>query len=300
MSSAELERIRTPTGPAFADAVTFAFGDPHAQLYGLARIGLSPGEDGEGRRGSALAVLFAGREPVAAVAHGGLEVPDGAAWESIALGGLSMTVGEPLREWGVALEGERHGFDLRFEALTPPAAIADDAAVAQAGGMAGYEQLCGVTGTVRAGGRAHKIRCLGQRGHGWGEPDWERIEVARTVAVWPEAGYGVALTGVRPEGAPHAEEATWAALLDEKGTLEIDDPRLSTTYDGEGRQRRAGMELWLHDDEPPLRVSGEVLCGSTLDLGALRLDCAFFRWRSDGETGVGRYDVLRRVGATSD
>ena len=45
----------------------------------------------------------------------------------------------------------------------------------------------------------------------------------------------------------------------------------------------------------PHRGSGEVLCGSTLDLGALRLECAFFRWRVEGGTGVGRYDVLRRA-----
>ena len=296
MSAAELEQVRTPTGPAFADAVTFAFGDADAQLYGLARIGLSPGEDGEGRRGSALAVLFAGRDPIAAIARGGMDVDDGAGWDSIALGGLRMTVDEPLREWTLAMEGERHGFDLRFQALSPPAEIAGEDAVARAGGMAGYEQLCGVTGTVLAGGRSFEIRCLGQRGHGWGEPDWERIESARTITAWPGAGYGVTLTSVRPAGVPHAEEATWAALLDEQGPVHVEDARLSTTYDVDGRQRRAGLELWVHDDEPAVRASGEVLCGSTVDLGALRLDCAFFAWRVDGETGVGRYDVLRRSG----
>jgi hypothetical protein len=297
VSAAELEAARTPTGPAFADAVTFAFGDAEADLYGLARIGLSPGEDGGGRRGSALAVLFAGREPVAAIARGALEVDGDAGWESIALAGLRMAVTEPLRDWTVAMEGERHGFELRFQALSPPADIADGDAVAEAGGMAGYEQLCGVTGTVRAGDRVHEIRCLGQRGHGWGEPDWERIEAARTVAAWPAAGSGLALTGVRPQGATHAEERTWAALLDEEGTVRVADPRLSTTYDADGRQRRATLELWVRDGEPELRGSGEVLCGSTLDLGALRLDCSFFRWRIEGESGVGRYDVLRRAGA---
>ena len=195
----ELEQVRTPTGPAFADAVTFAFGDAEAQVYGLARIGLSPASEGEGRQGSALAVLFAGREPVAAIARGGLEVPADAGWDAISLGGLSMTVGEPLRAWNVTMEGEQHGFELRFEALSPPAEIAGEDPLPQAGGMAGYEQLCGVTGVVRAGGEPIEVRCLGQRGHGWGEPDWERIEVARTVSAWPGAGPGVALSSVRPQ-----------------------------------------------------------------------------------------------------
>jgi hypothetical protein len=206
-----------------------------------------------------------------------------------------MTVGEPLQAWTVAMDGDTHGFELRFEALSPPAEIGDEDPVAQAGGMAGYEQLCGVTGTVRVGGaRPVEVRCLGQRGHGWGEPDWDRIESARSVSAWPGAGHGFALSSVRPNSAPHGEEPTWAALLDEAGTLRVDDPRLSTTYDADGRQRRAGLELWLAGEAHPLRGSGEVLCGSTLDLGALRLDCAFFRWRIDGEGGVGRYDVLRR------
>ena len=290
------ERARPPTGPAFTDAVTFAFGDPDAQLYGLARIGLSPGEDGGSATGSALAVLFAGRDPVAAVARGGLEVPHAAGWESLALGGLEASVIEPLRRWTVALAGPEQDFELAFEAVGPPAELGEGEAVVRAGGMAGYEQVCTVSGTVRTGGRVREVSCLGQRGHAWGEPDWSRIEAARTVAAWPREGAGLALTAVRPQGATHAGEPVWAALLDADGARPIADPRLTTTYDADGRQRRAGLELWLHDDDShPHRGSGEVLCGSTLDLGQLRLDCAFFRWRLDGRAGVGRYDLLRRA-----
>jgi hypothetical protein len=94
----------------------------------------------------------------------------------------------------------------------------------------------------------------------------------------------------------HADEASWAALLDAGGAVAIDDPRLSTTYDGDGHPRRAGLELWVgEDDGYPRHATGEVICGSTLDLGQLRLDCAFVRWRMDGRSGCGRYDVLRRA-----
>jgi hypothetical protein len=54
------------------------------------------------------------------------------------------------------------------------------------------------------------------------------------------------------------------------------------------------MELWV-DDEYPRRAAGEIACGTSLDLGRLRLDCAFFRWRMEGREGFGRYDVLRRT-----
>ena len=301
MIGPEHERARPPSGPAFADAVTFAFGDAAARLYGLARIGLSPAGDGAAgsppaSSGSALAVLFSGREPVGAIARGGVPVAGDAGWDALSVGGLRATIEEPLARWRISMEGDGHGFDLRFAAVTPPAEIPGETGLARAGGMAGYEQLCVVEGTVRAGGRVHAIRCLGQRGHSWGEPDWGRIEVSRTISAWPDAGPALAFSSVRPVGAPHSDEPAWAALLDEEGTVEIDDPRLSTTYDADGRQRRAGFELWpAGEDAHPHRASGEVLCGSTLDLGQLRLDCAFFRWRVDGREGVGRYDVLRRA-----
>jgi hypothetical protein len=291
VTDASLESARAATGPAFTDAVTFSFGDPASQLFGLARIGLSPGADGVS--GSALAVLFSGREPVAALARGGIALGGDVGWEAVSVGDLSARVVEPLAEWTVVFEGSSHGFDLRFSAVSEPAEV--DGSVAL-GGMAGYEQLCAVSGTARVDGRVAEVRCLGQRGHSWGEPDWSRIESTRTVSAWPDEGFALALSAIRPSGVEHGDEPVWAALLDREGTLQVGDPRLSTTYDGEGRQRRAGVELWLDDDDGhPHRGSGEVLCGSTLDLGQLRLDCAFFRWRIDGRAGVGRYDVLRHA-----
>ena len=297
MIGPEHERAQPPTGRGFTDAVTFAFGDERAGRYGMARLGLSLGEDQPA--GSALAVLFAERQPVTAVSRGGLAVPEAAEWERLALGGVSMETLEPLRRWRVALDGAEHGFDLTFEALGPPAEVTGGEALARAGGMAGYEHACRVTGRVRTGGQAREVRCLGQRGHAWGEQDWDRIDIARTVAAWPGEGPALALSAIRPHGAlSHAEEPTWAALLAADGPQPVAEPRLSTTYDGDGRQRRAGLELWVHEEDAhPRRGSGEVLCGSTLDLGQLRLDCAFFRWRLDGAEGVGRYDVLRRAAA---
>jgi len=271
--------------------VTFSFADPQAGLYGLARLGLAGGE------GSALAVLFSGREPVAALAEGGIGVAADACFERLALPGLEATVDEPLHRWTLRFEDGEQGFDLAFEASGPPAAIEPSEAAARAGGMEGYEQLCRVTGTARANGRAVPVDGRGQRGHSWGEPDWDRISSTRTVGAWLDDGTGMALSAVRPAGATgHEPEATWAAVFGTGGSRRVDEPRLSTTYDEEGRQRRAGLELWVgEDDDYPWRASGEVLCGSTLDLGQLRLDCAFMRWRTVGRTAVGRYDVLRRA-----
>ena len=185
---------------AATDSVTFAFGDLRAERYGLARIGLSTGPDGA-PQGSALAVLFAGREPVAALARGAVEVPAEAGWDDLALDGLRTAVDVPLSRWSVAFDApDGQGFALDFEAVGDPASLGAGEPAARLGGMAGYEQPCRVRGTVRAAGREHAIDALGQRGHSWGEPDWDRIELARTVTAWTD-GPCAALTAIRPAGA---------------------------------------------------------------------------------------------------
>jgi hypothetical protein len=289
------ELAHPAAGPGFSASVTFGFADPRAGLYGLARLGLA-GADGA-RVGSALAVLHAGREPVVAHAQDGIPVDDAAGFERLALPGLEANVEDPLRRWSVRLAGGEHELDLAFEASGPPAELEPSEPAARAGGMSGHVQVCRVLGTARVGGRAHELRGLGERTHVWGEPDWRRIGSTRTLGAWLDDGTGVAALAVRPaESVHHEHEVTWAALLGTAGHLRVDEPRLSTTYDDGGRQRRANLELWVGaDDADPRRATGEVVCGSTLELGDLRLDCGFMRCRVDGRPAVGRYDLLRRA-----
>jgi hypothetical protein len=94
----------------------------------------------------------------------------------------------------------------------------------------------------------------------------------------------------------HADEAIWAAAYDGTRFLGVEEPRLSTTTDSAGRQIRASLELWMDtDDDYPTRGLGEVITGSTLELGALRLDIAFFGWHIEGRTAIGRYDIIRHA-----
>jgi hypothetical protein len=201
---------------------------------------------------------------------------------------------EPRRLWSLRSES---GLDLDFEALCPPAELGEDEPVARTGGTVGHEQLCRVTGVVTYDGRSHEVSGAGQRGHAQREPDWARIEATRTLSAWLEDGTGLACVAVRPAGAgDHGAEARWASLLAPAGALQVDDPRISTTYDQDGFQRSVGLELWVgEDDIYPRRATGVVVCGGSLDLGPRRLDCSFVHWRMDGRSGVGRYDVLRRA-----
>jgi hypothetical protein len=285
----EADAPRPPAGDGFADSLTFAFGDPVGDVFGVARLGLAGGT------ASGLAIVFRGGAPVAVAADGGVEA-DASSWDTVAAAGLRTETREPLASWRVAFDGEV-GFDLVFDATSPPIELAADAPAARAGGMEGFDQVCRVHGTV--GGAP--FEGLGQRGRSWGAPDWDRMTMARTVSAWLDAEHAVSLVAVRPaKASEHGAEELSAFVFDadraDAPVLAVSDPRLSTAYDGDGHQRRAGLELYVgEEDGYARRAAGEVVAGTSLDLGRLRLDCAFFRWRMEGRTGVGRYDVLRRA-----
>jgi hypothetical protein len=210
--------------------------------------------------------------------------------------GLRTETRVPSASWRLSFDGEIR-FDLAFEATSPPLELRADAPAARAGGMEGFDQICRVHGMLGA----TPFEGLGQRGRSWGVPDWERVTLARTVSAWLDSEHAVSLVAVRAtEALEHGDEAIAAIVFDaDRGTaqvLEAADPRLSTAYDGGGRQRRAGLELFVDDDGYARRLAGEVVAGTSLDLGRLRLHCAFFRWRMEGREGVGRYDVMRRAG----
>jgi hypothetical protein len=289
------EAPRRDAGDGFSDAVTVAFGDAAAELYGVARVGLAEGG------ASGLALLFWRGEPVAVRAEGGVAVDGPSSWDEVSAAGIDTSVVEPLRSWRLHFAGDDASFDLDLAATGALSELPADHPVARAGGMTGYEQPIRVTGRATVGDARVTVDGLGQRGHSWGAPDWDRIELTRTVSAWLGDDLAVSLTAVRPAGKrDHAAEVVAAAIVDrgEDGVahaVDVVDPRLSTTYDAEGRQRQAGLELWIDEDGYPRRAAGEVACGTSLDLGRLRLDCAFFRWRMEGRQGFGRYDVLRRA-----
>ncbi len=198
-----------------------------------------------------------------------------------AVAGVMTDASLSLTEERVTWDGPEAGFDLSLEPISGP--IEHDGS---------SDRLVRVRGTVRDGEVSAEIDCLGQ--YGRRELDLDDVELARVVSAWLGDG-GVVLEALRPAGADgHDSERVWAALIERGEPVAVLDPRLSTTYDGDGHQRRAGMELWLSEEGYPLRAAGEVICGSSLDFGQVQLDLAFFRWRSEGAEGVGRYDILRK------
>ncbi len=291
----ELDAPRPARGQGFSDAVTFAFGDPAAELYATARLGLA------GDSASGLAIVFHRGEPVAVSAEGGVTPADPSTWDGVGAAGLDCETIEPLRAWRLSLAHDDVSLDVAFEALGPVAQLEPGDPVAHAGGMAGYEQPCRVRGQATVAGEQITVDGLGQRGRSWGSPDWERLTIARTLSAWLDDDLAVSLTAIRPaDASDHGAELVSAVVLEREErsgaprATTVLDARLSTTSDADGHSLSAGLELWVDEDGDARRAAGHVLCGTTLDLGRLRLDCSFLAWQMEGRAGFGRYDVLRR------
>jgi hypothetical protein len=252
------------------DALTIAFADLGRQVCGVARLGVSP------HGASGLLLLFHRGDTAAVSADGAVALAEPpTSWDDVSAAGIDVTL-----HWA----GDDGALDLRLEPAGPAATVSG-----------GTEEPLRFEGTATLGGTRLTLDGRGQRTRSSFAPDWERTELARTLQVWLADGRTVSVTALRDRGREHGEERLEAVILDGEGATPVPDPRLSTTYDGEGRQRHAGLELWLSDDGPVHRLAGEAVAGTTLDLGRLKLDTAFFAWRSAGVEGAGRYDVLRRA-----
>jgi len=151
--------------------------------------------------------------------------------------------------------------------------------------------VCRVTGLVGA----QTVDCLGTVGQTHSPPAWEELDVLRTISAIFDAEHAFLALGRRPRGAPgHDEEQVVGWLLAGGDPLAVEDVRISTVYDGEGRQRNAGLELWLPAEELPVRGSGTVVAGSSLSLEGLDVHAAVFRWRIEEREGLGAYELWVR------
>lgn len=131
-----------------------------------------------------------------------------------------------------------------------------------------------------------------------GEPE-VKLESARLVTASFSPEHAVGLAAVRPTGAKGQErDVVAAASLGEREGAAVFDPRLSTTYTGDGEPRRVGIELWLGETEEgeqyPHRVAAETT-GEPLvvDSGGLELRAYGLTCHSRGENGTGVYVLIR-------
>lgn len=199
-------------------------------------------------------------------------------------GTTPTTIGEgPELEHGAdgvvsARLGDR--FELRFAPVAEPARLS------------GLETtLCSVTGT--AGGA--RVDCLGTATKTLEPPAWAELDAVRGISAVFGPDRAVFVVARRPRGTiGHGHELVEATLVLDGELAVVEDARVSTVYDGDGRQRNAGLELWLPAEDFPRRLSGTVQAGASLSLEGLRVNAAVFGWRMEGRDGAGIYELAVR------
>jgi len=180
-------------------------------------------------------------------------------------------------EWRAELDG---ALSLSFEPVAEGAPLGPLTA-----------HLCRVSGTVGA----QAVRCLGTLGETRTPPAWESLDSLRSVSAVFDSDHAFFALARRPRGAPgHDEDQVIGWLLHGGEAFSVEDTRLSTVYDGEGRQRSAGLELWLPGEDFPRRLAGTVTAGSSLALEGLDVHAAIFRWRMEDREGAGAYEIWAR------
>lgn len=158
--------------------------------------------------------------------------------------------------------------------------------------LAGHStRVCRVSGTVAG----EQVDCLGTATETLSVPSWSELDAIRSITALFDPETAILAVARRPRGAlGHGDELVEAALLAAGELLAVEDARVSTVYNGDGRQRSAGVELWLPGEDFPRRAFGVAAAGTSLDLEDLRVNAAVFEWRMDGREGAGAYDLMVR------
>lgn len=148
---------------------------------------------------------------------------------------------------------------------------------------------------VRGRAAGVEVDCFGAAGETNEPPRWAELDALRTLSAVFDGEHAVLAAARRPRGAlGHGQERVTAHLLSEGEAAAVEDARLSTVYDGDGRQRSARLELWLPAEDFPRRASGVAVAGLSLTFESLRVNAAIFRWEMEGRTGFGSYEVTVR------
>ncbi|MFZ0388751.1 MAG: hypothetical protein WAL22_24010 [Solirubrobacteraceae bacterium] len=243
-----------------------AFGNPDGSIWGA---GLDAG--------APVVVATGGAEPVATAIAWNADGPEwGLSGDRVAL--AVSPISEPEHQAGDDMHDDAH------DDAPPSPAVAGVREPA----WAGQQELCRVTGTVAGA----EIDCVGVRTELTQVRSGELGSV-RGFSSWVSAEEAVTLLALRSESeAHHDRDLVAATVFDPDGWMTSNDPRLSTTYDGDGNPTRATLELWIAQGERefPRRAAGEAagpavtVAGEDATLWVLPLRC-----HSRGHDGAGVY-----------
>jgi hypothetical protein len=212
---------------------------------------------------------------------------------------LALTYVDPARNFYATA---RSGFALIFE--DGKAASFDESLSAEATSDGWHATLPGgvdlslkrIANPVElAGMRAHL--CSADAGLGvvaeiHDPPRWQDLDATRYVCALFDPKNALVAFARRPAGSMgHGDELVVAHLWSDGDLKGVEDARLSTIYDGEGRPRQASMELWLPGEDFPRRAFGTVTAGASLALEGLDVHAGAMEWRMESHRGAGIYEL---------
>lgn len=167
--------------------------------------------------------------------------------------------------------------------LTPTVPAADLGGVSVA--------VCSAEGSVAG----RRIAGLGTAAETLRPPEWDELEATRAISAVFEPGLAALVIARRPRTAEgHGAELVRAVLIENGDLRAPEDARISTVYDGGGRQHSSGLELWFPGEDYPRRLFGTVQAGTSLELEGLLVHAAAFTWRMEGRQGAGMYELTLR------
>ena len=210
-------------------------------------------------------------------------------------GGFCSSFGAPERIDAADLDEEWRLSGPEFELTFAPAGEMAELELADAG-IQSLHQLARVQGTVVVAGAERVVDCDGERSRRLGQLDGKHFDALRAVSAWFGDGQGLAVLAARPRRARgHDTERLSAALFKGGVPVPVVEPRLSSTYAGDGALARVGLELWIEGEggeQYPRRAAGEASRQvARCDDPSLR--STLLRMRGLGREGVGVYDLLR-------
>ena len=129
-----------------------------------------------------------------------------------------------------------------------------------------------------------------------GELDWDEIGSVRVLSARLGDGRLLAVVALRPVGAKgHGDDVVAGAIGDGESFVSVDQPLLSTEYDGAGRPRRVGLELYPGEDGLALRIAADVTAATASVDGGVERIAAALAVRSPGGEGAGAFDLVTRA-----
>ena len=267
--------------PLWNESFWFPFYDPQQEIGVVFRIGMYP------VRNEANLFLF--------LTHGGevahslvdlrapLPPPEAG---RLGLHGLQVEWERPLERFRLRYRNGGHGFDVRWEAVSPVYAYPVPPGTTAEQTPRHLEQGGTVTGTVTIADTPHAIACLGHRDHSWGgERDWAKFH--RWNYLSGEIGPDFWFNAVRIAFAPEAE-LTIGCLWDGAEVLALTDIAMDVET-ADGGTRQLGVDATLTDERGRRHhvVGEEVLAIAPVQNGRTWLKDGFTRYRSGDRVGYG-------------